>query len=106
MKRNLLSTTNDVPALIARVAAGMVLFPHGAQKALGWYGGYGFSGTMNFFTGTVHLPWIIGLLVIIIEFIGSLSLILGLASRIWAAAIVVVMTGILFTSHLQNGFFM
>jgi hypothetical protein len=23
---------------------------------LGWFGGYGFSGTMGFFTGTMHIP--------------------------------------------------
>jgi putative oxidoreductase len=106
MKRNLFSTEHDVAALIARTVAGLVLFPHGAQKILGWFGGYGFKGTMNFFTCTLHLPWLLGFLVIIIEFIGSLSLILGFASRIWAAGIVVVMIGIIFTSHIQNGFFL
>lgn len=84
---------------------GILLFPHGAQKMLGWFGGYGFSGTMNFFTGTVGLPWIIGFLVILIEFVGSLFLIAGIAVRITALAVIADMVGIIFSSHIQNGFF-
>jgi putative oxidoreductase len=72
---------------------------------LGWFGGYGFTGTMNYFTETVHLPWIIGFLVIIIEFFGSLFLLLGIASRIWATLLVFLMIGIIFNTHIDNGFF-
>jgi len=100
------ASDNDWTGLILRLSIGLIIFPHGAQKLLGWFGGYGFSGTMNYFTGTVHLPWLIGLLVIIIEFFGSLFLIGGLGSRLWAAAMIVLMLGIIFSSHLQNGFFM
>jgi putative oxidoreductase len=105
MKQKILHTNNDWTGLIIRLTIGLVLFPHGAQKMLGIFGGFGFNGTMGFFTGTLHLPWLIGFLVIIIEFVGSLSLIAGIASRIWSAAIIILMTGIIFTSHLQNGFF-
>lgn len=106
MKKIIFSTDNNVSSLVARIAAGLVLFPHGAQKMLGWFGGYGFTGTMHFFTDTVHLPWLIGFLVIVIEFIGTLSLMLGLGSRIWSALIIIVMLGIIFTTHLEHGFFM
>jgi putative oxidoreductase len=105
MKKKILSTNNDWPGLITRLTIGLVLFPHGAQKMLGIFGGYGFNGTMGFFTGTLHLPWLIGFLVIIIEFIGSLSLIAGIGSRIWSAAIIILMVGIIFIAHIQNGFF-
>ena len=73
---------------------------------LGIFGGYGFSGTMGFFTGMMHLPWLIGFLVIIIEFIGSLSLIAGFASRIWSVLVIIEMLGAILTTHLNNGFFM
>ena|SRR5258708_2285973 len=106
MKNKIFKTNNDWTGLITRLTIGLILFPHGAQKMLGLFGGYGFSSTMDFFTDTVHLPWIIGFLVIIIEFIGSLALIAGFASRIWAVLIIVLMLGIIFTSHLGNGFFM
>jgi len=106
MKQLIFSTNNDWTGLVLRLTIGFIIFPHGAQKMLGWFGGYGFNGTMEFFTNSMHLPWILGFLVILIEFIGSLALIAGFASRIWSGAIIVLMLGIIFTSHLDNGFFM
>lgn len=106
MKNRLFKTNNDLTGLVTRLTLGLILFPHGAQKAIGWFGGYGFTGTMGFFTDTLHLPWIIGFLVIIIEFIGALSLLAGFASRIWSISIIILFLGIILTSHLNNGFFM
>ena len=91
---------------ILRVVLGIVLFPHGAQKLLGWFGGYGFNGTMGFLTGAAGLPWILAFLVIAIEFFGALALIFGFATRVVAFGIITLFAGIVFTSHLQNGFFM
>lgn len=104
--KKLFETNNDWSGLITRLTIGLILFPHGAQKMLGWFGGYGFSGTMGFFTDTLHLPWMVGLMVILIEFIGSISLIAGFATRWWATLTIILMTGIIITSHLDNGFFM
>lgn len=106
MKQLIFATDNSWAALVARITLGLIIFPHGAQKMLGWFGGYGFKGTMGFFTGTANLPWVIGFAVIMIEFFGSISLIAGFATRIWAALLVLLMLGIILTSHLQQGFFM
>lgn len=106
MKNKIFGTNNDWAGLVNRLTIGLILLPHGAQKMLGMFGGYGFSGTMGFFTGTMHLPWLIGFLVIVIEFIGSISLIAGFASRIWSMLTIILMLGIIFTSHIDNGFFM
>ena len=106
MKNKIFNTNNDFTGIIIRLTLGLILFPHGAQKLLGMFGGYGFTGTMNFFTQTMHLPWIIAFLVIIIEFFGALSFIIGFASRIWAILTIILMLGIIFTSHIDNGFFM
>ncbi len=106
MKNRIFNTRNDLTGFIIRLTLGIILFPHGAQKLLGKFGGYGFSGTMGFFTGTMHLPWIIAFLVIIIEFFGSLSFLVGFASRIWAILTIILMIGIIATSHIDNGFFM
>lgn len=106
MKRLLLHTGTDWTGLILRLTTGLVLFPHGAQKVLGWFGGPGFSKEMSFFTGTLHLPWLIGFLVIFIEFAGALSLIAGFASRVWAIALIGLFTGIILMEHLPYGFFM
>lgn len=106
MNALIFSTTNSWSPTIVRILLGGVLWAHGAQKFLGLFGGYGFDGTMNFFTDTVGLPWLVGLLVIIIEFFGALSLVLGLATRLWSMAMIILFVGIVLTSHLQYGFFM
>jgi len=102
----LLRTSDDVAPLLARLTLGLVMFPHGAQKALGWFGGYGFSGTMGYFTGTLHIPAVLAFLAIAAEFAGSLGLILGLGSRVAALGLGVVMVVAIFSGHLANGFFM
>ena len=106
MKKNLFAAHNDWTGLIVRLTIGVILFPHGAQKALGLFGGFGFNATLDYFTGTLHLPWLISFLIVFIEFAGSVLLLAGAGSRIWAALVVVLMTGIIFTSHIHNGFFM
>ena len=105
MIQKLLSTNSNKAITVIRVMLGIILFPHGAQKLLGWFGGYGFTGTMSFFTGTIHIPWIIALLVILLEFFGSLLLIAGIGTRFIATALIIQFTVIIFMSHLQNGFF-
>jgi len=92
--------------LAQRLVLGLVMFPHGAQKLLGWFGGYGFAGTMGFFTGTMHIPAPLAFLVIVSEFFGSLALIAGLGTRLAALGAAAVMIGAVLTSHLDNGFFM
>jgi putative oxidoreductase len=106
MKKLLATNPNNWTALITRLALGITVFPHGAQKLFGWFGGYGFNGTMGFLTGQMHLPWIIGVLVILIESIGALFFIFGFATHIAAFAIIVNFLGVLFTSVINNGFFM
>jgi putative oxidoreductase len=106
MLKKLISTQNDIIATIARLTLGLVIFPHGAQKALGLFGGYGFSATLDFFTRTGGLPYIIALLVIAAEFLGALGLIVGLLSRVAAFGIACVMVGAIVTTHFANGFFM
>jgi len=104
--KKIFTTNENHTATIIRIVLGVILFPHGAQKLLGWFGGYGFNGTMDFLTGSVGLPWILALLVILIEFFGAIALIFGFATRIVVVGIISLFTGIVLTSHLQNGFFM
>ncbi|HEY3931438.1 MAG TPA: DoxX family protein [Verrucomicrobiae bacterium] len=102
----LVKTSNSFAPLIARLTLGIVMFPHGAQKALGWFGGYGFSGTMNFFTQQMHIPAPLAFLAIAAEFAGSIGLILGCLSRIAAFGIATNMVVAILTVHAANGFFM
>jgi putative oxidoreductase len=106
MMKKIFQTNENYAATILRIVLGLILFPHGAQKMLGWFGGYGFSGTMGFLTEAGGLPWIIAFLVIAIEFFGAIALIFGFATRIVAVGIISLFAGIIFTSHLSNGFFM
>ncbi len=99
-------TDDSWAGLILRVVLGSVIFAHGAQKLLGWYGGFGFEGTMGFFTQKMGLPWLVAFLVIIGESIGSLGLIAGLFTRFTAASFIVIMLGAILTVHLPQGFFM
>lgn len=99
-------TNNDIAPAIVRVFLGGVMLPHGLQKTLGLFGGYGFEGTMGFFTGTLGLPWIVALLVILGESLGSLALVLGLCTRFCAASMAIIMVGAVMMGHLQHGFFM
>jgi putative oxidoreductase len=104
--RRALATEGDWGATVARVALGLTMLPHGAQKLLGWFGGHGFEGTMGFLTSQVGLPYLVALLVILIESIGALALVFGLAGRVMAAGVAAVMVGAVVTTHLANGFFM
>lgn len=92
--------------LIARVMLGVVFFPHGAQKVLGWFGGAGFSNTLHFFTGTLHFPAALVLLDMAAEFLGAIALIFGFFGRVAALGIGVVMVVAITTTHYANGFFM
>lgn len=104
--KSLLKTSDTYFPLIARLALGVVMFPHGAQKVLGWFGGYGFSGTMGFFTGQMHIPALFAFLAIAAEFAGSLGLITGFLSRIAAFGIAANMVVAVVMVHGANGFFM
>jgi putative oxidoreductase len=104
--KKLLATTNDGTLTLMRLILGIVFFAHGSQKVLGWFGGYGFSGTMGFFTSMMHIPAVFAFLAIMAEFLGGLGLILGLLARIAAFGITVNMLVAIFLVHIHNGFFM
>lgn len=106
MKRILTTNPENTAALIARVFLAVVVFPHGAQKLLGWFGGNGFRGTINGLTGSAGLPWVIALLVILIEFFAPLFLLVVFLTRLAAFVIGVEFIGVVLKAHIHNGFFM
>lgn len=99
-------TNANLPGLIVRITLAVVMLPHGCQLLFGWFGGIGFEGSMNYFTQVEGLPWIVGFLVIAIQFIGALSILLGFMGRFFAFAMVLLFIGMVVTSHWQHGFFM
>src|ERR1700683_2868016 len=106
MIRKLIATDNDFATAIVRLVLGVIFFAHGAQKMLGWFGGYGFSGTMGFFTPEMGIPVPFAFLAICAEFFGGVGLIVGFLSRIAAFGIICNMLVAVVMVHAQNGFFM
>lgn len=106
MKRFFSTNQQSWSLLLVRLALGIVMLPHGMQKALGMFGGYGFSGTVGFFE-SMGVPFVVAVLVILAEFVGSIGVILGLGTRFMAASLTISMTGaMILGGHIHNGFFM
>ena len=102
----LFQTDDNFSYWVPRATLGCVMFPHGAQKLLGWFGGFGFTNTMTYFTQTAGLPWVVAFLIIMGESFGSLGLILGFFTRLSAFGLICIMLGAIITVHIPNGFFM
>ena len=100
-------TTDAYPGLTIRVALGSIMFAHGCRKMLGLFGGCGFNQIMEHLIKTVKMPFLLALFVVFTEFYGSLFLLLGIATRIWAFSIILLMIiTAIFGNHLKSGFFM
>jgi putative oxidoreductase len=106
MIRRIVSTDDSVATTVVRLVLGVVFFAHGAQKMLGWFGGFGFVGTMGFFTGAMHIPAPLAFLAICAEFFGGIGLIIGFLTRIAAFGIATNMVVAIATVHHAFGFFM
>lgn len=105
MRRTLIATRRESAPLVARLVLGLVMLPHAAQHALGWFGGYGFHGTLDWMTNTLGFPAPLAALAIVVELLAPVPLVLGLGGRFAAAGIFALMVGAAST-HLPNGFFM
>lgn len=103
--RRFLATRSDYGLMVARVTLGGVMFPHGAQKLFGWFGGNGFQGTMQGMSQGLGIPQPLVFLAIMAESIGALMLIFGLGGRLAAfgVGVTMVVAGMM---HVKNGFFM
>ena len=106
MLHGFFSTDDSVAPFVVRVLLGVVMLPHGAQKALGMFGGGGFAATMKGMSQGMGIPSIIVLLIIGSEFLGSIGLILGVATRFCAFGTFTIMLGAITLVHLPHGFFM
>ncbi|HUB78157.1 MAG TPA: DoxX family protein [Bryobacteraceae bacterium] len=103
--RKLLRTGNSGTPAILRLVLGFVIFAHGSQKMLGWFGGQGFSATMHRFTTYMHIPAPFAFLAIAAEFFGGIGLVIGLLTRVAAFGILVNMLVAIFKVHLHFGLF-
>ncbi len=101
----LCSTSASWAITVVRVVLGVIFFAHGAQKVLGWFGGYGLSGTTKYLT-SLGLPLPVAYLVCFFEFLGGVGLVLGLLTRPAALAVIIVMIGAIQQAHWRHGFFL
>lgn len=106
MLKKIFKTSDDFVLTIVRVTLGFTMFLHGAQKMFGWFGGFGYSGTMGFFVQKMGIPAPLAFLAIAAEFFGGLGLIAGLLGRIASAGVITNMVVAAILVHLPNGFFM
>ncbi len=102
-----ITQTNDhVSGLLLRLTLGIVILPHGLQLLLGWFGGYGFNGSMQYFTGVAGLPWLVAFAVIMLQSVGAVLLLTGAGTRLIAMAYIFMFMGMIVTAHADYGFFM
>jgi putative oxidoreductase len=104
--QRLLETAPSLQLFAQRVVLALVMWPHGAQKLLGWHGGFGLKASLDFLTNAEHVPGPLALLVVLGESLGALALLFGLFTRVAAFGISAIMVGAVFLVHLPHGFFM
>lgn len=90
---------------LVRLATGLFLMPHGAQKLFGWFGGQGVDESGTFFITVYSMPGYLALIAGLIEFFGGFSLAFGLATRLAAALVTAQMFVAVAAVHWGNGFF-
>jgi putative oxidoreductase len=105
MKTQLFRTTENWGATVIRITLGVVLFSHGAQSMLGWFGGFGLKVTIEFLSKNMGLPAFIGFMVISIQFFGSLMLLTGMLTRTAALGVFGIFIGMA-SYHVDYGFHM
>lgn len=106
LARSFRTDATSAAPLALRLALGSVFVGHGAQKLFGWWGGYGFQATSQFFEtklgltpGPLHAALAGGG-----EFFGGILILLGLATRFAAAQAAVIMAVAIWTAH-RSAFF-
>ena len=99
-------TAREWGFLALRAALGVIFLAHGSQKLFGWFGGYGFAGTVEYFSSQLGIPAPLGALAILTEFFGGLAVLLGVFTRTAALGLTVTMVVAALKVHLAHGFFM
>lgn len=106
LARTLRTDSTTAAPLVLRLGLGSVFIAHGAQKLFGWWGGYGFQNTAQFFESKLGLApgWLHASLAGGGEFFGGILLVLGLLTRFAAAQAAVIMAVAIWTVHRSSFF--
>lgn len=90
--------------LLVRVMAGLILFVAGAGKVLGWFGGFGMNATLDAFKTGMNLSAFWVYVSCYAEFIGGFLVLVGLFTRVAAAALFINMLVATVSVGFQNFF--
>jgi putative oxidoreductase len=102
----LVETPAEIYLTACRLILGLVMLAHASQKVFGWFGGAGFSATVQSFRTHLGIPMVFAVVAIVAEFLGALGLIAGFLGRVASVLIIAVMVGAILLVHVDNGFFM
>ena len=100
----LLATSSSAAPLFLRLALGIVFCAHGAQKVFGWFGGPGWSGTIQHFEQGLGIAPPLTMLVMLTELLGGIALVVGLLTRLAAFGITVIMVVAVAMAHWPRFF--
>ena len=94
----------DFGLLVIRVVIGLLLIGHGTQKLFGWFRGGGLNGTSSYFRSLGYWPpRLMAGMAGGTEVFAGLSLTLGLATPLGAAALLGLMLNVAVAAHRGNG---
>ncbi len=100
------STVMNIAFLIVRLILGLSFMAHGTQKLFGWFGGYGITGTGDFFEGLGFRPGkAFAAVAAVGETLGGFLTLLGAGGALGPVLIVVVMLTAIGSVHYKKGFF-
>jgi putative oxidoreductase len=102
----LVETPAEIYLTACRLILGGVMLAHATQKVFGWFGGAGFSATVESFRSHLGIPLMFAVMAILAEFFGALGLIAGFLGRVASVCVIAVMVGAILLIHVDNGFFM
>jgi putative oxidoreductase len=95
----------NVAFLIIRLIIGLGIASHGAQKLLGWFGGYGVAGTGGFLESLGFRPGsLFAIAAGLGEIVGGVLVFLGFGGPTGPAIVVLVMLVAIFSVHITKGF--
>ncbi len=103
---NLTNEQLNIAIFVLRLALGIVFFAHGAQKVMGWFGGYGLAGTAGAFKNYMKIPAPLTYAASFTEFLGSIFIIAGFITRLSALGLLINMIVAIFKVHVKSGFFL
>ena len=104
--QRLLASRAGFAPLALRLPLGIVFIAHGAQKLIGWFGGYGLEGTGQWMASIgLHPGYAMALLAGSAEIFGGIALLFGLLVRPAAAALAFAMLVAIVSVHIGHGLF-